>query len=91
MSGNQKLNIMGNAANEELLASEEADRGSNAMKPPTNMDETSEQKYAIRDASGNSMESYIVRIISAYILTLVLRACLATKCRSSETTSGQKT
>ena len=66
MSGNQKLNIMGNAANEELLASEEADRGSNAMKTPTCMDETSKQKYAIRDASGNSMESYIVRIISAY-------------------------
>ena len=66
MSGNQKLNIMGNAANEELLASEEADRGSNAMKTPTYMDETSRQKYAICDASGNSMESYIVRIISAH-------------------------
>ena len=63
ISGNRKLNIMGNAANEELLASEEADRGSNAMKTQTNMDDTSKQKYAIRDASGNS---YIVRIISAY-------------------------
>ena len=41
ISGNRKLNIMGNAANKELLASEEADRGSIAMKTPTNMDDTS--------------------------------------------------